>query len=96
MSEYEKNLIIDVTQGYINYLGNVLYFFFVILTKQQVQALCNLLYFLIEDYTDVKQIKFMGDDIILIVEPVKGEIENRSWRINPAGAVIPTVSFFYD
>ena len=56
-----------------------------ILTKQQIQSLYTLLNFLTDDHVDVKQIKFKSDDIIVLVEPVKGEIENRGWRITPKG-----------
>lgn len=67
-----------------------------ILTKQQIQRLYNLLSFLTDDETDIKQIKFAGSDIIVLAEPIKGEIENRSWRITPKGVVIPAESFFYE
>ena len=54
-----------------------------ILSKQQIQKLSNLLNFLTDDNTDIKQIKFRGDDIIVLAEPVKGEIET-------------ILTFFYD
>ena len=66
------------------------------LTKQQIQKLYTLLNFLADDNADVNQIKFMGDVIIVLAEPVKGEIENRGWRITPEGGVEDIPSFFHD
>ena len=73
-----------------------LYFLFVILTKQQIQRLYSFLNFLTDDNTDVKQINFSADDIIVLAEPVKGEIENRAWRITPEGDAIDVPSFHHE
>ena len=73
-----------------------LYFPFMILTKQQIQRLYKFLNFLAADDTDIKQIKFSGDDIIVLAEPVKGEIETRGWRITPEGDVIDVPSFHHE
>ncbi len=67
-----------------------------LLTKQQIQKLYNLLNLLIDDKVDVNQIKFAGDDKIVLAEAVKGEIENRGWRVTPEGEVKPILSFFHD
>lgn len=67
-----------------------------ILSKQQIQRLYNFLNFLTNDNTDIKQIKFMGDDIIVLAEPVKGEIETRGWKITPEGEVKDLSSFSHD
>ena len=67
-----------------------------ILSKQQIQKLFDLLNFLADDNTDIKQIKFRGDDIIVLAEPVKGEIETRGWKITPEGKLDDIPSFFYE
>ena len=67
-----------------------------ILTREQIQRLYSFLNFLTDDSTDIKQIKFSGDDIIVLAEPVKGEIENRGWKITPEGKLDDIPSFFYE
>ena len=67
-----------------------------ILTKEQVFRLYCFLTTLVNDDADIKNIKFRGDDIIVLIEPVKGEIENRGWRITPEGKLVDIPSFFYD
>ena len=67
-----------------------------LLTKMQIQGLYNILNFLTDDNADVNQVKFMGSDIIVLGSPVKGEIENRGWRITPTGETEPIESFLHD
>ena len=67
-----------------------------LLTKEQVYRLYCFLNFLIDANTEVMVIKFSGDDIIIRAEPIKGEIENRVWKITSEGELIPSDSFFYD
>ena len=66
------------------------------LTKPQIQGLYNLLNFLTDDNADINKIKFMGGDIIVLAEPIKGEIENRGWKILPGGEVNNIPSFFHE
>ena len=66
------------------------------LTKEQLHRLYFFLYTLIEDDMDVKCIKFSGDDIIVLIEPLKGEIENRGWKITADGCLDDIPSFFHE
>ena len=76
--------------------GLIIYTLNMKLTKEQVLQLFYFLDFLIDQDADVKQLKIRGGDIIITVEPVKGEFENRAWEINPDGKLEPVPSFFYD
>ena len=67
-----------------------------ILTKEQNFKLYCFLNTLIDDCTEVKKFEIMGDDIIVRAEPIKGEINNRAWRITPEGELIDSLSFFHD
>ena len=67
-----------------------------LLTKEQIYRLYCFLNILTDDGLEVMGFKFMGGDIIVNVEPIKGEIENRVWKITPEGELIPSPSFFYD
>ena len=51
---------------------------------------------LVDDDTEVKKIELMGGDIIIRTEPIKGEIDNRVWRITSEGELIDSPSFFYE
>lgn len=66
------------------------------LAKKQLQKFCMFLYVLVDDDVDILEIKFMGSAIIILREPVKGEIENRGWRVTQEGELEPIASFFYD
>ncbi len=66
------------------------------LTKEQIDRLYLVLNILCDDSADVFSVKFMGGDIIINAEPIKGEIENRAWRITPEGEVIDSWSFFHE
>lgn len=65
-------------------------------TKEQVLGLFYFLNTLIDDGMEIKVFKIRGDDIIVLAEPVKGEIENRGWRVTSEGEVEDIPSFFYD
>ena len=67
-----------------------------LLTKEQIHKLYWILNFLTDDNAEIKHLEIMGDDILVRAEPIKGEIENRAWRITPAGEAIESQSFFYD
>ena len=45
------------------------------LTKEQVYRLYVFLNVLVADDTDIKNIKFMGSDIIVNIEPIKGGLK---------------------
>ena len=67
-----------------------------LLTKEQIHRLYLVLNFLTDSNMEVNIIKFSGDDIIILAEPIKGEIENRGWRITPDGGLIDIPSFFHE
>ncbi len=67
-----------------------------LLTKEQIYRLYCFLNFLTDKSLEINVIKFRGDDIIILVEPIKGEIENRAWRITSEGELIDSPSFFHE
>ena len=67
-----------------------------LLTKEQIYRLYCFLNVLADDNVEIKHLEIIGSDILLRAEPIKGEIENRVWKITPEGELIPSLSFFYD
>ncbi len=66
------------------------------LTKEQILKLYYFLNYLCDSNIEIKYFEIMADDIIVRAEPIKGEIENRVWRVTPEGEVIDSPSFFYE
>ena len=67
-----------------------------LLTRKQVYRLYWFLNTLVDDSTEIKYFGIMGDDILVRAEPIKGEIDNRVWRVTPEGGLIDSLSFFHD
>ena len=65
-------------------------------TKEQVFQLYCFLNTLIDTEIEIKKLDIMGGDIIIRAEPIKGEIENRAWRVTQEGEVIDIPSFFHE
>ena len=67
-----------------------------LLTKEQNFRLFSFLSTLINDDTEIKYLGIQGDNILIRAEPIKGEIENRVWRITPEGELVDSPSFFHE
>lgn len=66
------------------------------LTKEQVLTLFYFLNNLIDSDIEIKKFELMGGDIMIRAEPIKGEIENRAWRITEEGELKDIPSFFHE